>query len=124
MSIPIKIFLSIPMKGRDIDELGEAIEIEYSRLNNLFKNYAIEIHDGREVFKGTNSDQENFIEAIKLLEKCDICAMADAWSYSDGCKIERELAVKFGKPIVITECEYTPSFIKTYIVGKALKNRK
>lgn len=119
----LKIFLSIPMTGRTEEQLNDAVAIEHNRLNNLFKKYKIEIHDGREVFKKSYTNNENFVSAIALLEKCDICAMAEAWPYSEGCKIEREIAVKFGKPIVITDTEYTPSFIKTYIVGKALSTK-
>lgn len=115
----LKIFISFPLEGWTAEQLEEYMELEHTRLKDTFRRYEIEFHDRREL--GDNSD--NFEAGINLLKTCDICAMAETWIYSEDCKKEREIAVDNGKPIVITNTEYTPKFIKDYIVGKALRNR-
>ena len=119
----LKIFVSIPFEGRTEEQIKDAINIEHSRLVNMFHHYPVEIVTAREVMNNKKSANENFVKAISQLEKCDICALGDGWSYSDECKLEREIAVKFGKPVVITDTEYTPSFIENYIVGKVLSTK-
>lgn len=115
----LKIFLSLPLTGWTPEQLEDYIKLEHTRLTDTFRRYEIEFHDRREL----GEDKDIFEKGIELLKSCDICAMAETWVYSDVCKEEREIAVKNGKPIVITNTEYTPNFIRDYIVGKALKNR-
>lgn len=126
MSKPLKIFLSVPMTGRTDEQLHDAINLEHTKIKSLMRGYDIEIVDGRDTIERhqhSMSKEEIYKECLKLLHTCDICAMADAWEYSYGCKGERKYAADNGIPIILTETEYTPSFIKEYIVGKALKRR-
>lgn len=113
--ISLKIYLSMPFEGWKEQQLLDYIELEHTRLKNIFRNYNIEFHDRREI-RAT----DNFDKGLPLLKACDICAMAETWIYSNDCKKEREIAVENGKPIVITNSEYSNSFIRDYIVGKVL----
>lgn len=109
------IFLSIPFEGWTEEQLEDYIALEHTRLTNMFKDYNIIFHDRREI-----KAENDFNKGIRLIKSCDICAMGETWVYSDKCKKEREIAVDAGKPIVITDAEYTRSFIRDYIIGKVL----
>lgn len=110
MSKALKIFLSVPMAGRTDEQLEEAIKLEHIKIKALMRGYDIEIVDGRDTIERhqhSMSKEDIYKECLKLLHTCDICAMADAWEYSYGCKSERKYAADNGIPIILTETEYT-----------------
>lgn len=108
----LKVFLSLPYEGRHGEELEEYIQGEITKLKNIFYGYEIVV----EVRSKERSSK-------KAIYNCDICGLGSGWTYIPDCEADRKYAVSEGKPIVITDTEYTRNFIRDYIVGKALKNR-
>lgn len=106
------VYLAAPYEGRNEEEFNEYIQNEITKLKYLFSNYEI-----------TVVPRTKDLSYKKAVHNCDICAMGEGWVYIPECETIRKFAVSEGKPIVITDTEYTKSFIRDYIIGKADKNR-
>ena len=92
-----KCYISIPITGRDIDEVKREIDSLKRVLRN---NEYIPISPfDREVdFNATH--EQHMKEDFKLLLECDAIYMADEWTNSKGCKAEFDCALACGiKPI-------------------------
>lgn len=106
----IKVFLSMPYEGREGKELQDFIDNEIIKLKNIFRGYEIAVIPRERNTKSSN-----------VIEHCDVCALGEGWTYIPECEEDRKFAVSLGRPIVITDTEYTKSFVRDYIVGKKKK---
>ena len=88
-----KCYISLPITGRDLDEVGERI-VELAR--NLTNNGYIPISPfDREV--DFNASYETQIrEDFRLLLNCNYILMAYGWERSVGCRIELNAALACG----------------------------
>ena len=106
------VYLSLPYEGRQGEELQDYINEEVTKLKNILYGYDVVV-----------IPRQRERSAKKAIHNCDICALGQGWNYIPACEADRKYAVAEGKPIVITDTEYTRSFIRDYIIGKADKNR-
>lgn len=94
-----KCYISIPITGRDIDEVKREID---SLKHVLRNNEYIPIFPlDREVdFDATH--EQHMREDIKLLLDCDAILMARNWEHSVGCRAELNVALACGIKIIYT----------------------
>ena len=91
-----KLFISQPMKGktneqilRDRQEVISLFDDDVTVLDTFFKDSP---HDAKPLwFLG---------ESIKLLAEADIVYFCKDWHKYNGCVIEHECAVRYGKEII------------------------
>lgn len=91
----MKIMLSQPMTGRTIEEIRE----ERSNLVNDLENQGHEVIDT--VFDFEDKDPYNhglyyMGHSILAMSEVDAVIFMKGWEKSRGCKIEHELALKYG----------------------------
>ena len=108
----INIYLAAPYEGRNEEQFNKYIQDEITKLKNIFHGYEITVIP--------RLKERSWKKAV---HNCDICAMGDGWIYIPECETIRKYAVSESKPIVITDTDYTRSFIRE-IVAKATRNRK
>ena len=94
--------LSFPMKGKT----KEQIEIERNAMiDYLFDTY----HDDCIVVDSiitnpeSKSELQCFAESIFHLGESDVICMGRGWENSRGCRLEHEIAVAYGMPIIYLE---------------------
>lgn len=94
-----KCYISIPITGRDIDEVKREIDSLKRVLRN---NEYIPISPfDREVdFNATH--EQHMREDFKLLLDCDAILMARNWERSVGCRAELNVALACGIKIIYT----------------------
>ena len=92
-----KCYISIPITGRDIDEVKREIDsLKHVLRNNEY--IPISPFDREVDFNATH--EQHMREDFKLLLDCDAIYMADEWTNSKGCKAEFDCALACGiKPI-------------------------
>lgn len=91
-----KIFISQPMKGKTIEE----IENRRKELIDMFTFGSVEIID---TFFKDGGDKDPLIclgEAIKLMNEANLVVFDSGWEHANGCVIEHECAVRYGKKIM------------------------
>ena len=103
-----KLFISMPMNGRSLDEIREA-------MNNLF-----ELFKRVQYYKNDNSeyelldtvfdfDDKNGIyylgQSLLKLSEADVALFAREWQGARGCKLENEIAVLYSVPEIRYETE-------------------
>lgn len=91
----MKLFISQPMKGKTDEEILAERENAISK----FKN--VEVIDS--FFKGAPHDATPLwylVESLKLLGKADVVYFCKDWEKYNGCTIEHECAMRYGKRIV------------------------
>lgn len=96
----MKLFISQPMKGRSNEEIeaerrsalihfeagcGEEVEI----INSFFKDAPVKA-----------APLWYLGESIKLLGEADVVFFCKSWQRANGCTIEHECAVRYGKEII------------------------
>lgn len=93
----VKCYISIPITGRDIDDVKKEIENYKTRLRS--KGYS-PISPFDRVVDFNAMHEQHMREDFKLLLDCDAIYMADEWTNSKGCKAEFDCALACGiKPI-------------------------
>lgn len=113
-----KIYLSVNTEKCTPEALDEMIRLDTQSLINMFRGYNIEIHTKKEITDTNISPEERKMRELSLLKRCDIYAMGTDWTFDRCGKIERETATSHGIPCVNTDTEYTPAFVRDYIISK------
>lgn len=94
-----KCYISIPITGRDIDEVKKEIEKYKTSLRR--RGYSPVSPFDREVdFNATH--EQHMREDFKLLLDCDAILMACNWGQSVGCRAELNVALACGIKIIYT----------------------
>lgn len=94
-----KCYISLPITGRDIDEVKREIENYKTLLRN--KGCSPVSPFDREInFNATH--EQHMREDIKLLLDCDAILMACNWEHSIGCRAELNVALACGIKIIYT----------------------
>lgn len=98
----MKVFISVPMRGRTDQEIAGAITIAKSKLAKMAEenNEVIEYVDNF-VSMPQNTDIKNpsmycLGGAIQKMSKCDTIYFCPGWQEARGCVIERHVAVLYG----------------------------
>lgn len=95
-----KLFISIPMKGRTEYEIATEMDSILKEVK-LFHGQDIELIDTYIKDAPANASSLWYIgESIKLLGEADIVYFADEWMHFNGCIIEHECAIRYGKTII------------------------
>ena len=101
----MKVFISVPMRGRTDQEIAGAITIAKSKLSEIAdeNNEPVEYVDN--FVPMPKKDEVNDIEnlsmwclggAIQKMSKCDTIYFCPGWDEARGCIIERSVAVSYG----------------------------
>ena len=94
-----KCYISIPITGRDIDEVKKEIENYKTRLRS--KGYSpVSPFDRNVDFNATH--EQHMREDFKLLLDCDAILMARDWEHSVGCRAELNVALACGIKVIYT----------------------
>lgn len=101
----MKVFISVPMRGRTDVEIAEAITIAKSKLAKMAEenNDIIEYVDNF-VIMPTKNEVDDIKDpsmwclggAIQEMSKCDAIYFCPGWQEARGCVIENEVAVSYG----------------------------
>lgn len=98
-----KCYISLPVSGRDLDEVGERItELARNLTNEGF--IPISPFDREVDFNATH--KLHMREDFKLLLGCDFILMAYGWEGSVGCRAELNAALACGIKVMF-ECANT-----------------
>lgn len=95
----MKLFISQPMKGKT----NEEIEAEREEVINRFEAEEIKVEIIDSFFKNAPAQATPLWylgEAIKLLGEADVVYFCKDWQRYNGCAIEHECAVRYGKEIL------------------------
>lgn len=101
----MKVFISVPMRGRTDQEIAGAITIAKSKLAKMAEenNEVIEYVDNfvSMPLKNEINDIENpsmwyLGGAIQKMSECDAVYFCPGWQEARGCVIERHVAVLYG----------------------------
>lgn len=95
----MKLFISQPMKGKS----NEEIQCVRASVINLFKMDFDEIEVLDSFFKDAPAKAAPLWylgESIKLLGEADVVFFCKGWERYNGCTIEHECAVRYGKRIM------------------------
>ena len=94
-----KCYISIPITGREIEEVKREIDsLKLVLRNNEYT--PISPFDREVDFNATH--EQHMREDIKLLLDCDAILMARNWEYSIGCRAELNVALACGIKIIYT----------------------
>lgn len=95
----MKLFISQPMK----DKTNEEIEAERAAVVRLFDFPGLDVEVINSFFKDAPAQAAPLWylgESIKLLGKADVVYFCKDWQHYNGCIIEHECAVRYGKKIL------------------------
>lgn len=95
----MKLFISQPMK----DKTDEEIEAERAEVISRFEAEGIKVEIIDFFFKNAPAQATPLWyigESIKLLEEADVAYFCKDWQHYNGCTIEHECAVRYGKKIL------------------------
>lgn len=94
-----KCYISLPITGRDIEDVKKEIENYKTGLRN--RGYSLVSPFDRKVdFNATH--EQHMREDFKLLLDCDAILMARNWERSVGCSAELNVALACGIKIIYT----------------------
>ena len=98
----MKVFISVPMRGRTDEGIAKDITIAKSKLSKMAEenNEVIEYVDNF-VSMPQNTDIKNpsmycLSGAIQKMSECDAIYFCPGWQEARGCIIERKVAVSYG----------------------------
>lgn len=95
----MKLFISQPMKGKT----NEEIEVERAEVISRFEAEGIKVKIIDSFFKNAPAQAAPLWylgESIKLLGEADVAYFCKDWQHYNGCTIEHECAVRYGKEIL------------------------
>lgn len=95
----MKLFISQPMK----DKTNEQIETERSKAINTCKEMFGDVEDLDTFFKDAPHDAKPLWylgQSILFLAEADVVYFCKDWHNYNGCVIEHECAVRYGKAII------------------------
>ena len=108
----LKVFISMPMKGKSKSEIDEAFKKESANVRAFIaekgykgkRDYDIEIFNGYvELAENSNvrNSALNYLGAsLQKLAEADAIWMCKGWLYAQGCRTERICAVGYGTDIL------------------------
>lgn len=97
-----KCYISLPITGRDLDEVRERIAELKRKLQD--KGYTPVSPFDRDVdFNATH--EEHMREDVKMLLACDCVLMGLDWEHSVGCRAELNAALACGMKIMFERAE-------------------
>lgn len=98
----MKVFISVPMRGRTDQEIAGAITIAKSKLakmaeeNNEIIEYVDNFVSMRDDIGIKDPAMYCLGTAIQKMSKCDTIYFCPGWQEARGCVIERHVAVLYG----------------------------
>lgn len=98
----MKVFISVPMRGRTDEEIAGAIVIAKSKLVKIAveNNEAIEYVDNFVSMRDDTDIKDPAMYclggAIQKMSKCDAIYFCPGWKGARGCVIEWQVAVQYG----------------------------
>ncbi len=98
----MKVYISIPITGKDIDEQKRHAEDVASFLTEVGHTPVSPFDNGLDI---NASYEEHLREDTKMLLDCDAILMCKGYHLSHGCTFERGVAIKCGLTVVT---EYMP----------------
>ena len=101
----MKFFISQPMGGLTDEEIKEERDNIVDYLSQHYEN--IEIIDSYFGHAEQKDQKRRSVyclgESIELLADADICVFAHGWEDARGCKIEKEVCLHYGIPILYVD---------------------
>ena len=98
----MKVFISVPMRGRTDEEIAKAIAVAKSKLSEMAdkNNEPVEYVDNF-VPMPSEADIKDYAMwclggAIQKMAKCDTIYFCPGWDEARGCIIERQVAIQYG----------------------------
>lgn len=89
-----KIYISIPISGRDISAQRHKADLVKARLSRD----GYEAVTPFEIYCGKNPAYEDYIVAdLRVLMTCDAAYFCEGWEESVGCRIEKAVAEIYSK---------------------------
>lgn len=98
----MKVFISVPMRGRAVEDISKDIEIAKSKLSEMAqKNQEYIIYVDNFFTMPLEADIKNdamwFLgKAIQKMSGCDAIYFCPGWDDARRCVIERQVAVQYG----------------------------
>ena len=89
----MKIYLSGPITGYDIEERRRTFRLA---CENLKKEGHEAVNPFDNGLADTQDYKEHMREDLKLLLSCERIAFLPGWKYSNGCQVERKVAMECG----------------------------
>lgn len=92
----MKVFISQPMKGKT----NEQINLERESVINAFEGLGYQTIESviyEEPPKDCNEAIYYLSKSIELLSKADCVYFMKGWERANGCRIEHQIAVSYGK---------------------------
>ena len=106
---PYKIFISVPMTGRDHEEVVINLNKAKIYLTEHARDLNIDTSKYKLEFKADAYERPNLgtepalyclAEDIKILGDCDACYFCKCWKSSHGCNVEREVCKQYNIRII------------------------
>lgn len=100
----MKVFISVPMRGRTDEEIAKDIAVAKSKLSEMAQEnqeYIIYIDNFVKVssdmdIKNPSTSMWCLGGAIQKMSECDAIYFCPGWQEARGCVIERHIAVLYG----------------------------
>ena len=98
----MKVFISVPMRGRTDEEIAKAIAVAKSKLSEMAdkNNEPVEYVDNFVNVRQYRHLKDPSIyclgKAIQKMAKCDTIYFCPGWDEARGCVIERQVAIQYG----------------------------
>ena len=99
----LNVFISVPMHDKTKQQIEDELTTHIHKVYDYVKrNYNKNVR----IIESIIDDSEKYtpIEclsiSIKMMSQADLVVMYPDWQYARGCKIEHEIAVFYGKPIL------------------------
>ncbi|MBD5381927.1 DUF4406 domain-containing protein [Clavibacter sp.] len=96
----MKIYISLPISNRDINDAREHADLVKSALSRA----GHDIVNPFEIYCGKNPSYADYLCAdLRALADCDAIFLCKEWQFSRGCRIERTFAEEFGLQVMYEE---------------------
>lgn len=93
-----KIYLSIPITGRDIKTVKAQAKAMVSAIHGKFMCQVINPLDVSEKYPNLTWEEYMAID-LMLLSECDGVCLCEGWKASKGCRLEEAFARTYGTPL-------------------------
>lgn len=96
----MKVYISIPISGRDIAEVREHADLIKASLSRV----GHKVINPFEIYAGNNPTYADYLcSDLRALADCDAIFLCKGWQFSRGCRIERNFADEFLLQIMYEE---------------------
>ena len=99
----MKIFISIPMYGREVVDISRDMSIVEDEIIDRYPDAEIINTLSNELIIDDNIKNKRLYylgDALKKLAKCDAIYFCKGWQYARGCRVEHEAAVLYKIPMI------------------------